>query len=173
MRARLTAVLLATIVAASCSPSTIQARAGADTLAPTTTTTAACCTPEQAEYLAAVAWQHAETVAFLTSVAIARASVPDQLRVIMWCEAGRYLGLPIPQTNYQAKTHGYDGASGGGQAVGDTWLTWAGELGVDTARWPRAYLAPDWVQDQVLTHGYLTRGTTPWNASKGCWASRT
>lgn len=130
-------------------------------------------TPAQVAWLEGVAQAQRDAEAFLESVAAVRAAVPDELHRIMWCEAGSYLNLPQWATNYQAMTHGYDGASGGGQALGSTWLAWAREVGVDTVRWPRAFLAPEWVQDLVLTHGYVTRGTSPWTASRYCWAHGT
>ena len=129
----------------------------------------ACCTAAQAAWIEAAEARARETAAFLEAVAAIRADVPEGLRVIGWCEAGSYLGLERYSTNYAAMTHGHDGASGGYQTLGSTWLAWAGEIGVDVARWPRAYLAPDWVQDAVASHGYRTRGSTPWNASRSCW----
>lgn len=126
-------------------------------------------TPQQVQYLAAMAARDAAARTFLQHVAEIRAAVPHELRVIMWCEAGSYLGLPRYATNYQAMTHGYDGASGGAQMLGSTWLAWARAVGVDVTLWPRAFLAPDFVQDHVATYGYRTNGTRPWLASAGCW----
>lgn len=146
-------------------------RADAQPINAQTDSTEPTFTAEEVRYLEAMTWRDAEARAFLEHVAAIRAAVPAQLHRIMWCEAGRYLGLAYPQTNYTAMTHGYEGASGGGQALGSTWRTWANEIGVDTTRWPVAFLAPDWVQDLVLTHGYHTRGTSPWNASSGCWST--
>lgn len=170
MRARLTAVLLTALLAAGCSSSiTTTETAGAEQAPPTTTTTLGCCTPEQAHWLAVQAWQAAERAAFLQAVAQVRDAVPGELRSIRWCEAGAYKALPFPQTNYTAMTHGYDGASGGYQMVGTTYLAWARAVGVDVDRWPRAFLAPDWVQDQVATWGYVHSGKQHWNPSRRCW----
>lgn len=169
-RRRALVVALALLVTACGSTPTPRVAIDSQLAAATvTTTTAPAFTPEQVRYLAAQAAIAAERVAFLTAVAAVRAAVPQQLRVIMWCEAGSYLSLPRYETNYAAMTHGHDGASGGAQMLGSTWLTWAREIGVDVARWPRAYLAPAFVQDLVATHGYHTRGTSPWGPSASCW----
>lgn len=165
---RLLVALALTIAVASCAPDT-----SVETVAPApiqlASTTERTFTDDEIRYLAVQSWLDAERRAFLTAVAATRAAVPPLLRSIRWCEAGSYVGLPHPETNYTAMTHGFDGASGGYQMVGSTWITWATEVGVDVARWPRAFLAPDWVQDQVATHGYATRGTSPWGPSAGCW----
>lgn len=168
-RRSLAAVALLLSLTAACTPATTERVAATAPLDVVTTSTAREFTDDEVRYLAAQAWTAAETSAFLQHVAAIRAAVPAELHRIMWCEAGSYLGLPYPQTNYQAMTHGYEGASGGGQALGSTWRTWAREIGVDVARWPVAFVAPDWVQDLVLTHGYRTRGTSPWTASSSCW----
>lgn len=170
-RRRLTGALVVLIAAAGCgraNTTTLDATPIADLEpAPTTSTTLSA---EQVKYLTIQAQLAESQRVFLQGVADARSAVPAQLRRIMWCEAGSYVSLPRWETNYAAMTHGYDGASGGAQIVGSTWLVWAREVGVDVTRWPRAFVAPDFVQDVVATHGYRTRGTAPWRASVGCWS---
>lgn len=165
-----TLLLTITLLLAACAPNATTVEASPPTVL--AAAEAPELTPAQVSYLAAVAEHQAQAARFLEAVAAVRASVPEPLKVIMWCEAGRYLDLPAYATNYAAKTHGHDGASGGAQMVGDTYLSWARELGVDVTAWPRAYLAPDWIQDAIATHGYLTRGTAPWRSSSGCWSPR-
>lgn len=169
---RIVLAIVAVLGIAACRPATLEVVADVQPVAAATTDPAAL-TPAQVQWLEGVAEADRQAAAFLEHVAAVRAAVPGQLRTIRWCEAGRYIGLPHPETNYQARTHGEDGASGGYQMVGSTWTTWAAEVGVDTTAWPRAYRAPDFVQDLVATHGYATRGTAPWNASSSCWAPRT
>lgn len=47
------------------------------------------------------------------------------------------------------------GASGGYQMIDSTWLALAARAGVETSRWPHAYLAPPDVQDQVVAAAVL------------------
>jgi hypothetical protein len=109
-----------------------------------------------------------QMLALLDEIDRARADVPPLLRVIRWCEAGSYIGLPYGETNYQADTHGYRGSSGGYQILRSTWLGWR------TFHWlgdgyDRAVDAPDWIQDAVATSAFHRNGSRPWLASKVCW----
>jgi hypothetical protein len=97
--------------------------------------------------------------------------IPRRLRVIRWCEAGSYLGLPFLSTNYRAFTHGFNGSSGGYQILRSTWRSWARSSGKGF-RYAAAYLAPPDVQDWVALWGFTHNGTRPWNASRSCWGSR-
>jgi hypothetical protein len=99
----------------------------------------------------------------------ARNSVPPLLRVIRWCEAGSYIGLPFGETNYSAETHGYRGSSGGYQILRSTWLGWRSFHWLGDG-YDRAVDAPDWIQDAVATEAFHRAGTRPWLASRGCWA---
>ncbi|MDP9332021.1 MAG: M23 family metallopeptidase [Actinomycetota bacterium] len=49
---------------------------------------------------------------------------------------------------YDARSPG-SSASGAYQYIDTTWRSWANQVGVDTAQYPRAYLAPPTVQDAV------------------------
>lgn len=171
MRVRVLLLAVA-LLGAACEPAlTVTATSPTDSPpAPASEPPTDAFTAEQVQFLATMAWRDAEARAFLEHVAAVRAAVPPLLRTVRWCEAGRYLGLPHPETNYQARTHGEDGASGGYQMLASTWRAWAAAAGVDVSAWPSAYLAPDWVQDQVATYGYQTHGTAPWTPSRSCWA---
>jgi hypothetical protein len=108
-------------------------------------------------------------LALLEEIDRTRNSVPPLLRVIRWCEAGSYIGLPYGETNYRADTHGYRGSSGGYQILRSTWLGWRSFHWLGDG-YDRAVDAPDWIQDAVATAAFHRNGTRPWLASRGCWA---
>lgn len=147
-------------------------------VSPTTSTTAApppvCCDAGQVRYFAAVAAaerEAADVARFLDVVAGIRAAVPGELRSIRWCEGGRYVGLPFGETNYAAVNQQGSSASGGYQVLDSTWRSWR-RLVAGAERYARAVHAPSWIQDAVATAAYHRSGSTPWRASRACWARR-
>lgn len=173
---RSAAIVLLLLAALGCEPEpALIVTTAAPPSTPAPEPTAVSFTPEQVRYLQAQAEAEQDRRDFLSAVAAARASVPHQLRTIGWCEAGRYLGLPFPATNYAEldDTGRRSTASGGYQALDGTWRSWVAAYAPHLQGvYPRAGLAPDFVQDAVVTAAYHDLGTTPWEASRGCWARR-
>jgi hypothetical protein len=103
------------------------------------------------------------------------AGVPHLLRVIAWCEAGSYIGLPKYQTNYSALNQQGSTASGGYQVLDSTWNGRPGQNNgwkhyvPEAVQYARAVHAPPHVQDAVATAAFHREGTSPWNASRSCW----
>jgi hypothetical protein len=87
--------------------------------------------------------------------------LPAVLHAIARCESvnGRY--------TYRDHGHANSTASGKYGFLDGTWRAWRGEAGKPYAR---AYLAPEWVQDQAAVRLYNAQGTRPWNASRSCWS---
>lgn len=164
---RLAAVVVALVATVSCRPVEPSTLVRADT-PPIHASAQLELTPEQGRYLAAVAWHQAETGAFLASVQQLVASTPQQLWAIMWCESGRPYGLPAFQPGWdKTNLHGKSTSSGGAQFVDSTWLS---NRPPGAEQWPRAYMAPWFVQLAAANHLYETSGTSPWRSSSGCWA---
>lgn len=78
------------------------------------------------------------------------------LRAIRWCES---------RNDYRAKNPS-SSASGAYGFIDSTWRDWCE---CDTRRYPRAWLAPEAVQDAAALRLFLGEGTDPWKASRGCW----
>ena len=125
-------------------------------------------TAQQLRYFAAIHAQEQAVAKFLRDVHAIRQAVPRELVPIRWCEGGTYIGLPFGQTDYDAYTHGYRGASGGYQIVRSTWHSWRRHV-PGAERWDIAAHAPSWVQDAVATAGFRLEGKRPWYPSIGCW----
>jgi hypothetical protein len=107
---------------------------------------------------------------FLQHIHDVHESVPSTLRVVRWCEAGRYINLPYGETNYTALTHGYSGSSGGYQIMQGTWLAYRSKV-PGAEQYAIAQHAPFWIQDEVAMAIYdQGRGLQHWRWSKGCWA---
>lgn len=178
MRRALLVLVLALFVLVACRPLAVSPTLELEsTSSPPTSTTSTTLEPEPAftadevRYLAAMAERDAAARAFLEHVAAIRAAVPWTLRVIGWCEGGRYLGLEFPLTNYAALNQQGSTASGGYQVLDSTWRTWRTYV-AGAGVYERAVHAPDFVQDAVATAAYHREGTTPWNASRSCWVMR-
>lgn len=175
MRRALLVLVLALSVCAGCRPALETATAQSQPPSPTTSTTTLepeqSFTADEVRYLAAMAERDAAVRAFLEHVAAIEASVPWTLRVIGWCEGGRYLGLAFPSTNYAALNQQGSSASGGYQVLDSTWRAWRAAVpGAEV--YARAAHAPSWVQDAVATAALEREGTTPWAASRSCWSPR-
>lgn len=115
-----------------------------------------------------VIYDEAKAVWAIKGMAPPSYPVPLQLRKIAWCEAGSYIGLPKYRTNYRAYNTQGSSASGGYQILDGTWRTWKAYVPA-AAPYARAAHAPPHIQDEVATKAYYRHGTSPWNASAGCW----
>jgi hypothetical protein len=165
------ALLLLLAALTSCAPVAASSEVGEPEQAITTTSVLSA---EEAAFIAAAVEAQRQLDAFLAHVELARASVPPVMRAVRWCEAGRYIDLPYPQTHYAELDHTHvSSASGGYQFLDRTWRdAVAAHFPAAAGLWPRAGLAPDWFQDLVATAVHRAQGTTPWNASAGCWRRR-
>lgn len=100
--------------------------------------------------------------------------MPRTLRRIAGCESN---GQPDAEINWTAANR-YSTASGGFEDLDSTWQNWSArfrdaiisEIGQDPTQWGRAMYAPPEVQLKVNLHAYLEDGTSPWTASRSCWA---
>lgn len=86
--------------------------------------------------------------------------IPPVLHRIARCE-----GYP----HFVHRDHGHTTSTAAGKYgfLDGTWRAWRGAEG---ARYARAHHAPEWVQDNAAVRLWRAHGTTPWNASRGCWA---
>lgn len=94
--------------------------------------------------------------------------MPGQLRRIGGCESA---GSPTAPINWTAQNR-RSTASGGFQIIDSTWRSWAVRYGseVGAPNYAKARLAPPSVQLTVALGAYQAGGTSPWKASRGCWA---
>lgn len=177
---RIAALTLALLTAA-CTPLAAATAPTAPTApppaAPVASPAALELSPDQVRYLAAVAAHQQAVAAFLNHVAAVRAAVPAEMVAVRWCEAGRYLGLPFGDTHYDELDHTgrRSTASGGYQYLDSTWRAMVAKYRPDLAGlWPRAGLAPSWVQDEIATATFHdpAEGIGHWNPSRSCWAPR-
>ncbi len=93
----------------------------------------------------------------LLSTPLPDSEVPPVLRAIRGCESG---SGAYTKPNYTAQNQNST-ASGGYQYLDSTW---GNHLG-----YARAMLAPARVQDLRAIRDYNKYGTSPWEASRGCW----
>jgi hypothetical protein len=81
--------------------------------------------------------------------------LPDVLKRIRQCES---------RGDYQAQNP-RSTASGAYQFIDSTWNNFRG--------YPKARMAPDYIQDEYALLIYQRYGTRPWAASQHCWGSKT
>lgn len=156
---------------AACTPE--EAQQVAAVLSPSTTTSTtepagpSCCTDEQARYIEAKEAER-QHQAFVDDVRARFAEHP--LRPIAGCESS-YVHRPEGEPVWDRYNQQGSSASGGVQMLDSTFRSWVAAYWPEyRGRWARAAHAPDWFQMELAMRAYERQGSTPWNASRYCWA---